>query len=153
MRIGDCGFSDWQLPIETGDFGLRMTIVDWAPGAQSAAVNRIRHSAIAFDTQQSHSTLSNRIRHSAIAFDTQQSHSILSNRIRYSAIAFDTQQSQSTFDNLKIGNHQSEIGNRRDCHPSLVSSFLASTLTHRSSQKIGRSHQSKTQDSPSRNLN
>jgi len=113
MRIGDCGFSDWQLPIETGDFGLRMTIVDWAPGAQSAAVNRIRHSAIAFDTQQS----------------------------------------QSTFDNLKIGNHQSEIGNRRDCHPSLVSSFLASTLTHRSSQKIGRSHQSKTQDSPSRNLN
>jgi len=133
MRIGDCGFSDWQLPIETGDFGLRMTIVDWAPGAQSAAVNRIRHSAIAFDTQQSHSTLSNRIRHSAIAFDTQQS--------------------QSTFDNLKIGNHQSEIGNRRDCHPSLVSSFLASTLTHRSSQKIGRSHQSKTQDSPSRNLN
>jgi hypothetical protein len=133
MRIGDCGFSDWQLPIETGDFGLRMTIVDWAPGAQSAAVNRIRHSAIAFDTQQSHSTLSNRIRHSAISIDIRQS--------------------QSTFDNLKIGNHQSEIGNRRDCHPSLVSSFLASTLTHRSSQKIGRSHQSKTQDSPSRNLN
>jgi hypothetical protein len=67
MRIGDCGFSDWQLPIETGDFGLRMTIVDWAPGAQSAAVNRIRHSAIAFDTQQSHSTLSNLNRHSTIS--------------------------------------------------------------------------------------